>query len=246
MHVSEVIRGWLGWCPNRAMAPRSRMFRADNPVSSIPFGECGYTMQDVIMDYGSTGISIRLFVIILAGTIAGLFAVMRYGLFEIGSTLGILLISVFILVVAVQMIYQDIKKASIGFTRDAITIRQPLFRPVTIVKDTISVIEVRKNIHHSHRWFFRGALLIVLAGIIPIILSVGQTLTLFRVSFTVFLGYYLAVIVFFGLMFYHGYIRSHYPDILAICTNDKKIVGLYVDDPGRMSEILSKWREGAV
>jgi hypothetical protein len=221
------------------------MFRADNPVSSIPFGECGYTMQDVIMDYGSTGISIRLFVIILAGMIAGLFAVMRYGLFETGSTLGILLISVFILVVAVQMIYQDIKKASIGFTRDAITLRQPLFRPVTIAKDTISLIEVRENIHHSHRWLFRGALLIILAGVIPTILYGGQTLSLFRVSFTVFLGYYLAVLVFFGLMFYHGYIRSRYSQVIAICTINKKIVGLYVDDPGKISDMLSTWRAGS-
>lgn len=246
MRISEIVHGWLGWCPNRVMTPRSGIVLADNPVSSIPLGECRYAMQDVIMDYGSTGISIRLFVIILAGTIAGLFAIMRYGLFETWSALGILLLIVFILVVAVRMMYQDIKKAGIELTPDAITIRLPLSRPVTMGRDTISLIEVRKNIHHSHRWLFRGALLIVLAGIIPIILSGGQSLYFFRVSFTVFLVYYLAVIVFFGLMFYHGYIRSHYPDILAICTNDKKIVGLYVDDPGRMSEILSKWREGAV
>jgi hypothetical protein len=247
--ISEIIHGWLGWCPDRVIAPRSRIFRAGNPVSSIPLGERGYTMQDVIMDYGSTGMSIRLFTIILGGTIAGLFAIMRYGLFEIWSTLGILLLSVFILGVAVRMVYQDIKKASLGFTPDAITIRRPLLGSVIIAKDTITTIEVRKNFHHSHRWLMLGATAILLISVISSILFSGDSQYISRlishVSYTIFVMYYLAISVFFGLLFYHGYVRSRYSDILAICTNNKKIVGLYVDDPGKISDMLSKWRAGA-
>ena len=129
-------------------------------------------------------------------------------------------------------------------------IRRPLFRPVIIAKDTITTIEVRKNIHHTHRWLFRGAMLIFLAGVIPTILSNGQSQfisrLISRVAFSIFVVFYLAVMVFFGFVFYHGYIRSRYPDVLAICTNNKKIIGLFVDDPGKMSDMLTQWRRGAV
>jgi len=67
-----------------------------------------------------------------------------------------------------------------------------------------------------------------------------------QVSFSVLGVYYLAVIIFFGLLFYHQHIRSRYSHVLAIQTKTKKIVGLYIDDPGKMSDILSKWRSGAV
>jgi len=232
------------------MAPHSTIFQESNPVSSILAGEGGNAMQDVIMDYGSTGISIPVFTVILGGTIAGLFAIMRYGLFETWSSLGILMLSMFMLAVTVRMVHQDIKKATVEFAPDAIIVRRPLFRPVIIAKDAITSIEVRENIHYSHRWLFRGAMMIFLAGVIPTILSSGQShyisWLISRVSFTVFIVYYLAVMAFFGLVFYHGYIRSRYPDVLAICTNNKKIIGFFVDDPGKMSDLLSKWRMGAV
>ena len=244
--ISEAIHRWLGWCPDRMMAPHSRTLPAHNPVSSLLPGDRGYTMQDVIIDYGSTGMSIRLFTIILAGTITGLFAIMRYSLFESLSSLGILMLSVFILGVAVRMAYQDIKKATIEFTPDAITVWRSLSSPVILAKDAITTIGVRKNVHHSRRWLFRGAIVLFIVGVIPTILFSGQSQyvsrVISRISFAVFVVYYLAVIVFFGLLFYHAYIRSRYSDVLAICTNDKKIVGLYVDDPEKMSEMLSKWR----
>ena len=207
-------------------------------------------MQDVIMDYGSTGMSISFFTLILAGIITGLFATMQYGLFESWSYAGILMLIFFILIIAVQMGHQDIKKASIDCTPDTITIRRPLFRTVTIAKDSISSIEVRENIHHSHRWLFRGAMLIFLAGVIPSVLFSGHSQYVFRmisrISYSAVVAFYLAVIVFFGLLFYHAYIRSSYSRMVAIFTRDKKIVGLYVDDPETVSDMLSKWQAGAV
>jgi len=248
--ISDVVREWLGWCPDRMTAPRSRTFPADNLVSSILSGDRRYSMQDVIMDYGSTGMSIPLFTIILGGTIAGLFAIMRFGLFETWSSVGILMMSVFMPVVAMRMFYQDIKKTSIEFTPNTIILRRPLSKPVIIAKDAITAFEVRKNIHHTHRWLSLGATVLIIVGVIPTILFSGESQymsrIISRVSYTVFVVYYLALIVFFGLLFYHGYIRSSYSQILAISTNDKKIVGLFVDDPGRISEILSKWRIGEI
>lgn len=248
--ISEVIRGWLGWCPDRMMAPRSRALRADNPVVSIPSGERGYTMQDVIMDYGSAGLSIPLFTVILAGTIAGSFAIMKYRLFENWSSLGLLILILFILGVAVRMGHQDIKKAIIEFTPDAITVRRSLLRPVIIAKEAITSIDARKNIHHSRRWLSLMAIMIILVGVSPTILfsdnSQYVSWMISRVSYTVFMMYYLAVIVFFGLLFYHGYIRSRYSQVLLIRTKSKKIVGLYVDNPGKISDMLSGWRTGAV
>jgi hypothetical protein len=244
-NVAEVIRSWLGWCPDRMMAPRSLPFRESNPVSSVLFGDRGPAMQEVIVDYGSTGISIPLFTLILAGTITGLFAFMRYGLFESWSVPGLTLLILFILGIALRMLHQDIKKAMVEFTRDALVIRRPLFRPVIIAKDAITTIGVQKNINHSHRWLFRGAALIFLAGIIPAILSSGYfpylSRVISRISFTLFVVYQLAVVLFFGLVFYHGYIRSRYPDVVTICTSNKKIVGLFVDDPGKMSDMLATW-----
>jgi len=242
-NVSDVIRSWLGWCPDKMMAPRSITFQESNPVSSVLFGDRGPAMQDVIVDYGSTGISIPLFTIILAGTITGLFAFMRYGLIENWSVPGLMVLILFILGIALRMLHQDIKKATVEFAKDAIIIRRPLFRPVIIAKDAITTIGVQKNINHSHRWLFRGAMMIFLAGVIQshyISRLISQT------SFTVFVVFYLAVTVFFGFVFYHGYIRSRCPDVLAICTNNKKIVGLFVDDPRTISAKLSTWRAGMV
>ncbi len=248
--VSEVIRGWLGWCPGRMTAPHSRIFPTDNLTTSTLSGDRGNTMQDVVMDYGSTGMSIPVFTLILGGTIAGLFAIMRYGLFETWSSLGIVMLSVFILMVTVRMVYQDINKATIEFSPDAITVRRPSFRPVIIAKDTITTIRVLENIHYSHRWLFRGAMVIFFAGIIPSILFSGNSLLgsriISQISFNVFVLFYLTVAVFFGFLFYHGFIRSRYSRVLAISTHTKKIVGLYVDDPSRVSETLSKWQAGVV
>ncbi len=248
--ISEIVRGYLGWCPGRMIAPHSRIFQQDNLVSSTLSEDRGYTMQEVILDYGSTGMSIPVFTLIIGGTLAGLFAIMRYGLFETWSSLGILMMSVFMPVIAVRMFYRDIKKTSVEFTPDTIIFRRPLSGLVIIAKDAITAIEVRKNIHHTHRWLSLGATVFVIVGVIPTILFSGEsqyTLRIIsRVPYTVFVVYYLAVIMFFGFLFYHGYIRSRYSHVLAISTNDKKIVGLYVDDPGRISETLSKWRAGEV
>ncbi|GAB6286940.1 MAG: hypothetical protein STSR0009_31430 [Methanoregula sp.] len=242
--ISEVIQGWLGWCPDRMMALYPGTFKADNPVSSIPLGEGGFTIKDVIIDYGSTGMSVPVFIIILAGTIGGLFAFMRYGLFKIGFTLGTLLL----ISVAVRMVYQDIKKASIGFTPDAITIRRPLLGSVIIAKDMITTIEVRKNIHHSHRWLMLGGTAFLFISVIFSILFSGDSQYISRllsqVSYTIFVMYYLAISVFFGLLFYHGYIRSRHSQLLAIRTNNRKIVGLFVDDLEKMYDVLSRWHTG--
>lgn len=250
MRLAETVRQHLGWCPNRMTASRSVTIPADNLVLSIPAGEWRFTMQDAIMDYGSTGMSIPLFTIILAYTITGLFAIMRYSLFESWSSLGILLLSIFILGAAVWMFFQDMKKATVEFTPDTLTIRRHLFKPVIISKDAITTVEIRKNVHHSRRWFFRGAMVIFLITIIPSILFSGQSQyisrLISRVSYTVFVVYYLAIIVFFVLLFYHAYIRSRYSQIVAIHTNSKKIVGLYGNDPGKMYEMLYKWRTRAV
>ena len=248
--ISEAIHQWLGWCPNRRMTP-VRMEMAWHEVNSPVLQAQGTLVtNEVIVDYGSTGLSIRLFILILTGTTTGLFAIMRYGLFETWSSLGILMLSIFILGVAVRMAYQDIKKATIEFAPDAIAVLRPLFKPVIIAKDTITIIEVRENIHHSRRWLFRAAMVIFFVGIIPSILFSGNSLfisrIISRVSFNVFVVYYLAVIVFFGLLIYHQHIRSRYSHVLAIQTNTKKIVGLYFDDPSKMSDLLSRWRAVAV
>jgi hypothetical protein len=248
--LSEVIRTRLGWCPGRMAATRSRPFLESSPVSPALPERGDYTMPDVILDFGSTGISIKLVTVILAGTIAGLVAFMRYGIFESWSVYGLLVLILFVLGVALRMLHQDIKKATIAFTAGGLVVWRPLFRPVIIQRETITTSEVRKNIHHSHRWLFWGAMVIFLAGIIPLVLSSGYYHSLSRlispISFTLFMVYQLAVVVFFGLAFYHGYIRSRYPEVLAICTTDKKIVGLYVDDPGMVSERLDRWRREAV
>jgi len=248
--ISEVIHQWLGWCPGRRMTLFRKEMTWQEMNSHILSAHGALVHDKVIVDSGSTGLSIRLFTLILAGTIAGLFAIVRYGLFETWSSIGLLVLSVFILGVALWMVYQDIKKVSVEFTPDIITIQWPLFKPVTIAKDAIISIGVRKNIHHSHRWLFRGAMAIFLVGVIPTILFSGHSLfiswIISRISFTVFVGYYLAVIVFIGLLFYHGCIRSRYSQLLAIGTNNKKIVTLYIDDPATMSEVLSEWRKGAV
>ncbi len=93
-------------------------------------------------------------------------------------------------------------------------------------------------------------MVIFFVGVIPSVLLSGNSQyisrIISRVSSTVFVMYNFAVIVFFGLLFYHEYIRSHYSHILAIRTNNKKIIGLYINGPGEMSDMLAEWQAGAV
>ncbi len=249
--ISEIIREYLGWCPYSSVAPvRKKLMWSDMRTSALQMENDVQVRKDMIVDYGSIGLSIPLFTIIFAGTIAGLFSIMTYDLFENWSSVGLLIMSIFILGAAVRMVYQDIKKAIIEFSPNAITVRLPLFWPVLIPKDAITTLDVRKNIHHSHRWLFRGATVLFFISIVPSILFSGHSQyvsrMISRVSFTIFFVYYLAVIVFFALVFYHGYIRSRYSHVLAIYTKSNKIIGLYVDDPEEMSDKLSKWHQGVV
>ncbi len=248
VHVVDVIRGWLGWCPASSSAPvRKKLAWSETSISTRQTGVV-LVKNDVIIDYGSTGLSIRLFTLLLAGSTAGLFAIMRYGLLERWSSLGLILLSIFILGAAGQMVYQDIKKAIIEFTLDTIAIHRHLLRPVIIAKSTITTSGVQKNIHFTWRWLFRGAMAIFFVGVIPSVLFSGRSQYISRiispVSFTTFVVFYLAVAVFFGLLFYHEYIRSRFTHVLAISTNNKKVIGLYINSPGEMSEMLAKWQAG--
>jgi hypothetical protein len=240
MHIAEVIRGWLGWCPNRQVTTGT--VRSGMPGYEMRFcrgpGSAEWVMNKRIVDYGSTGTSPIFFIGFFVG-IAGV--VLLLSLIRIASSLlaGTLLCGL-ILSVAIILFYQDVNRASLESTPDSLIIHKVLPWPVVIPKSTISAVEVRENV------------LPVPIGILALLLLVAMPVASAGVlygeylqfvsgatssSFFVNLGFDLGIVLFFIAIYYHSRVRSYYPTILVITTTTKKRVGVYI---GNMDEMRGK------
>lgn len=244
MHISEVIRGWLGWCPDQGIAP----FRKDSchwpKMNSHTLPTPGaYVNDEVIVDYGKTGISLPYFIgamIAIIGIIAFLLLLVRLAFLPLA---GILFCGL-ILSVVIDMVYQDLKKASLEITQDTLIIRRSLHWPVVIRKETIATAEVRYNVPPVPLWLQKILILIVIpassAGII-----FGEYLQLVSgeitsSSFFVHLGFDISIILFFLAIYYHSRIRLYYPSVLVITTNTKKLAVIYGKNAEEIAKILEQ------
>ncbi|MDO9325402.1 MAG: hypothetical protein Q7T80_10650 [Methanoregula sp.] len=244
IRVSEVIRGWLGWCPNQEI-PHFRKETIPRPQmnSSILPVQGAYLQDGMIIDNGKTGISLSFFIGSVTGII-GLIVFLRLivqtGFFPLA---GILFCGL-ILTVVIDMVYQDLKKARLEITQDTLIIRRSLHRPVVIRKDTISAMEIRNNLPSIPPWLQKVLVLLMIPALSAGVLY-GEYLQLTTheitpSSFFVHLGFTISIVLFFLAIYYHSRVRSSYPSALVINTDTKEQFGIYGKNPEEIAKILGK------
>jgi hypothetical protein len=242
--VSEVIRGYLGWCPNQRVIPVRTQIPWQEMASPILPKQGAYVNKEVIVDYGTTGISLPFFIGVLTGVIAiVVFFTLIIPVKSLFLMAGISL-SPFILLFAFVTFYQDMKKATLEITPDTLIIRRSLRQPVVIRKDTIATVEVRPNVPPLPLWLQKVLILFMIpAGTAGVICGEYLQLTAGEItssSFFMHLGYNVSIVLFFLAIYYHSRIRSYYPSTLVITTNTKKLAGIYGKNPEDIAKMLGK------
>lgn len=239
--LGEMIRQYLGWCPNQRMIPvrkETSWPEMNSLVQPIPGA---YVNDKVIVDYGKTGISLPFFIGSVTGII-GLTVFLRLiaqtGFFPLA---GILFCGL-ILAAVIDMVYQDLKKACLEITQDTLIIRRSLHRPVVIRKDAISTVEIRNNLPSFPLWLQKILVLLVIPALSAGVLY-GEYLQLTTgeitpSSFFVHLGFTISIILFFLVIYCHSRVRSSYPSALVINTNTKIQVGIYGKNPEEIAKKL--------
>jgi hypothetical protein len=239
--VSTVIREWLGWCPDQRMIPVRKEPHWRERNSHILPTPGAYVNDGVIVDYGSTGISLPFFIGSVMGII-GITVFLRL-IVQVGflPLAGILFCGL-ILSVVIDMVYQDHKKARLEITQDTLIIRRSFHRSVIIRKDAISTVEIRKNVPSFPLWLQKVLVLLVIPATSVGILY-GEYLQfttggITSSSFFVHLGFTISIVLFFFAIYYHSRIRLHYSSFLVITTNTKKLAGIYGKNPEDIAKML--------
>ena len=241
-YLSEVIKGWLGWCPDPAIVTLRKKASGPEMNSCVPREPGTYVNDNVIVNHGKTGISLtRFFGILIAiiGSIALWILVIRSGFLPHARILVWALALPFLIV----MVYQDIRKAHLEISPDTLIIRRILHRPVIIPKDTISSIEIRPN-EQPFPLRLQKILIIILsliyAGMVWVqyLQVVAGEITVS--SYVLNLGVDLGIILFLLVLYYHSRIRADYPELLVITTNTQKRVVIFGKNPEEIAQKLGK------
>jgi hypothetical protein len=242
--IAEIIHEWMGWCPDRCTIPVRKEIPWREVNSNTLTTECGYVNDELIVDYGATGISLPFFIGAVFAGVIGIVAVLTIILVVSPFRVAGILWCGLILSVAIVIFYRDMKKATLEITRDALIIRRSLHRPVVIQKDTIASVEVRHNVPTVPLWLQKVLVLLVIpASSVAIIY--GEYLEMLSgeiesSSFFLRLGFHTSIVLFFLAIYYHSYIRSYYSTILVITTNTKKLAGIYGKNPEEIAKLLGQ------
>jgi len=236
MKFAETIRRYVGWCPNINVASGRELTRTSEMSFSTTPDNTPHLQRKGIVDYGSTGISIPLFIVSIAGVVVALH-ILRL----VNSFIANILLCVFILAVTAIVFYQDCNESTIDVTPDAIFIHRPLFKPLVIAKDAIVKIEVRNN---------KLPVPLSVLAVVILAIIVFSTVRIYNELFPfdygvnvglvslVSVAIHLSAVILFVCIFHRSYVRSRYPRLIAITTKPRKIIAMYVNDPNSIVEAL--------
>lgn len=245
MHVIDTFRKYLGWCPNgHRMAPVRKHTRWDglefNPLPT----EDTFINDGILIDYGRTGISIPVFIGLVAGAICivVIFSlILPFATFRVTS--GILMCGLLLPIVLV-ILARDIRGARLEITRDTLVIRRALSLPVVIQKEEIESVEIRDYRPPMPTWLQAILFLFLIPVSTAYILSYeyvqfvsGETTSS---SFITSLGFYLCIVLLFLVSYYRSRIRSRYPRYLFITTGTRKVVAMYIENPEEIAGMLGR------
>ena len=243
LHLSDLIRRRLDWCPVQSRFQFDTVVRECDPA--IPACSSGSALREerTILDSGSTGISPRHFIAILCGMAAGLFIVMEFNLPGLLAPLFFLVLGIPILGSAAGILVHDGMTATVSGFREGIILVRPFFGPVVIRRDEITMARVLDNEYFTYRLplfaatTLLGAVfiligLVTLQGLSGILGDAGG----FGEVWTI---YILSMFLFLWLLLFRGFLRSWYPRMLAIRTQDGRSFGVYRSDPEQVAVLLS-------
>ncbi len=226
MRFSEAIRRWMGWCPNAAVAGAGRRYAA--PEGEIGIGTAADGGREVtaeaLVDYGPIGTPAMYLILLIAGALL-------IGCLFVMSPAGNLLLLAIILAFSGVELYGVMRRARVEISSDTITIRRPLFWPIVIPKNAVLKAEVGENKPPVPFWLLSTALVMVFVSATGGIYYGLDNPTSMR--FISGLG----AAIFFPMVFYRTYVRTHYPRTLTIRTA-RKIAAIYTDDPERIARVL--------
>ncbi len=227
--IAEVIRRRMGWCPNMNLASGREQTRTSEKSFLTASGNAPHVQRKGVVDYGSTGISGPLFLVAIVGVVVA-FSILRL----VNSFIAGILLSIFLLTVAAIMFYLDRNGNTVDVTPDAIFIHRPLFKPHVIAKDAILKTEVRNNILRVPLSVFAAVILVIIVfstvRIYNELLPFAHDVTLGPVSLG-WVALYLSIVIFSVCILHRSYVRSRYPQVIAITTKTSKIIAMYVDEP---------------
>lgn len=243
MHLVEILRGYLGWCPNsHRMSPVRKHASWDGlEFIPLPIGDT-YGNDGVVVDYGRTGMSLPVFIGMVTGVIGivVIFSfILPFATFRVTS--GILMCGLLFPAVVV-ILYRDLRRAKLEITRDALVIRRAFYRPVVIRKNEIATMEIRNTKPPVPIW--------LQAVLSLFLIPFSSAYILFREyvqfasgeitssSFFTFLGFYLCIVLLFLVSYYCSRIRSRYPRHLFISTGTRKVAAIYAGNPEEVAGML--------
>ncbi len=239
MHFVDTLREYLGWCPGHRMAP-VRKYTPWNETEFDPLPTEGtYVNEELIVDYGRTGISLPVFIGVVIGVIGALVISTLFLPFATFRVVSGILMCGLLLPVVIVILYRDLKRRTLEITRDTIVIRRALYRPVVIRKDEITTMEIRNTKPPVPVWLQAGLSLFLIPVSTAYILShdyvqfvSGEISTS---SFITTLGFYLCIVLLFLVSYYRSRIRSRYPRYLFITTGTRKVAAIYTGNPEEMA-----------
>ncbi|MDV2482196.1 DUF1673 family protein [Methanoculleus sp. Wushi-C6] len=230
MRFAGAIRRWMGWCPNAAAAGACRR-RYAAPEGEVGVGTAREGGREVVegalVDYGPIGTPAMYLILIVAGA---LFIVCL----AVTTSAWRLILLALLLAFSGAELYGVMRRAHIKISSETITIRRPLFRPVVIPKSAVVKAEVNENKLPAPSWLLATALAALAALLVSAAAGIyhgWDNPTSMRFIFG------LGGAVFFPVIFYRTYVRTHYPRTLTITTK-KKIATIYTDDPERVARML--------
>jgi len=244
MHFVNALKEYLGWCPNHTMAPVKKCVPWSD-MESKPLPTRGaYVNDGILVDYGRTGISMPVFIGLVAGAICivVIFSlILPFATYRVAS--GILMCGLLLPVVLV-ILARDLRGARLEITRDTLVIRRPLSWPVVIQKEEIESVEIRDYRPPMPAWLQAILFLVLIPVSTVYILSYvymqfvsGEIASH---SFITSLGFYMSIVLLFTVGYYRSRIRSRYPRYLFITTGTRKVAAIYTANPEEVAGMLGR------
>lgn len=243
IRVPEVIRGWLGLCPDRHAVRNRNLMHLGKIYSSIPTGDTFYVNNDLHAEYGKGRLSRGFYIglAIAASSSIGFFVffAMTFSFRNAGA-----LFSGLVVMVAMVMFYRDRKKATLEITPEALIIHRPLHTRVVIRRDIITMAEIRQNPvpyplrYQKAMWLFIMPVLSASILILQYSDLISGEITFSR--FSLDLVYFISLVLFFIVFYNHIRIRSGYAENILITTTTKEKAAIYTKNPGEIIRLLEK------
>lgn len=242
MHVIDAFRKYLGWCPNgyRIAQARKHALWGSLEFNHLPTGDA-YVNDGILIDYGRTGISLPLFIGLVAGAICIVVIsslILPFTTFRVTSSI---LMCTLLLPVTLVILSRDLRGARLEISRNILVIRRGLSWPVVIQKEEIETVEIRDYRPPMPAWL-QALLFLVLIPVSTVYILSNEYVqfvsgVIASSSFITSLGFYICIVLLFLVSYYRSYIRSRY---LFITTETRKVAAIYTGNPEEMAGMLGR------